>query len=247
MSGEAHGRIHVIKIGGSVLTGVAAYRQCAEAIARRIASEADERLVIVVSAQEGHTDALLAEARRLSPEPDQAALDLLWSSGEVRSAALLVLALRARGASAVALAVHEVGLRAEAGGAARLHTPLRLRDALAAHRIVVVPGFLATRASGGIVSLGRGGSDLTAVLIAAGLRAERCELIKDVPGYFTSDPAADPGAAHLERITMGRALAMADAGCDLVQRAAIEAAARARIPLTVRTLDEAARATSLEV
>jgi aspartate kinase len=240
-------RIHVVKIGGSVLTGLAAYRQCAEAIARRIETAPDGRIVVVVSAQQGETDALLAEACRLSPDPDRAALDLLWSAGEVRSVALLVLALRARGASAVALAVHEVGLRAEAGGAACLHTPLRLRDALAAHRIVVVPGFLATLATGRIVSMGRGGSDLTAVLIAAGLGAERCELIKDVPGYFTSDPAADPGAAHLERITMTRALAMADAGCDLVQRAAIEAAARARMPLTVRTLDDAARATRVEV
>ena len=88
------------------------------------------------------------------------------------------------------------------------------------------------------MSLGRGGSDLTAVLLAAGLGATRCELIKDVPGYFTSDPHRDSNALPIPFLTFEHALELAEEGCDLVQRKAIEAAARYDLPLVVRSLDE---------
>jgi aspartate kinase len=104
----------------------------------------------------------------------------------------------------------------------------------------VVPGFLGTDATNAVVSLGRGGSDLTAVLLAEGLRACRCELLKDVSGYFSSDPNRDPTARHLPTLTFEEALALADEGCDLVQRQAIEAAARCGLPIVIRCLDEAA-------
>ena len=91
------------------------------------------------------------------------------------------------------------------------------------HPVAVVPGFFATDSAGAVLSLGRGGSDLTAVLLAKGLGASRCELLKDVPGYFTSDPHGNPTARHLPDLTFEDALALADDGCDLVQRQAIEA------------------------
>jgi aspartate kinase len=109
---------------------------------------------------------------------------------------------------------------------------------LGKYSVAVVPGFFATDSTNAIVSLGRGGSDLTAVLLAEGLQACRCELVKDVPGYFTSDPHRDPTARPIAHLTFEKALELADAGCDLVQRNAIEAAARSGLPLVIRSLRE---------
>jgi aspartate kinase len=104
--------------------------------------------------------------------------------------------------------------------------------------VAIVPGFFGVKRSGGIVSLGRGGSDLTAVLLAARLGASRCELIKDVPGYFSADPTRDARAEHLPRLTFAEAMTIADEGCDLVQRRALETAAEYGLPLVVRNLRE---------
>jgi aspartate kinase len=166
---------------------------------------------------------------------------LLWSTGELRSVALLVLALQARGARATGLSVHETGLILPEGEREATHLQFDregLAQALAQHPVAVVPGFLACRPSGAIVSLGRGGSDLTAVLLAARLGAQRCELIKDVPGYFDRDPNRHADARHVPALRFEEALAMAEAGCDLVQRQAIEAALHFGLPLVVRSLDD---------
>jgi aspartate kinase len=120
---------------------------------------------------------------------------------------------------------------------------LRLLAALGTSRIVIVPGFLGVSAGGTVTSLGRGGSDLTAVLLAAGVRANVCELIKDVPGYFTADPHVQADARPIHDLTLDEALRMADAGCDLVQRAALAAAAAAGLHLVIRSMDAAAPVT----
>jgi aspartate kinase len=228
----------VIKIGGSVLTGAAGYDTAANWLRERL-STSDDRFVVVVSAEFGQTDALYREAAAAAAEPDPALLDLLWSTGETRSVALLGLRLRASGDAVAGVAVHETGLSVTAGGGPSANTirlnPLALRAALAAHRIVIVPGFLATRA-GQVVTLGRGGSDWSAVLLAAQLGASRCELIKDVDGYFTADPHADAQASLISSLDYTTALQMADAGCPLVQRQAIAEAAAARLPLVIRSL-----------
>lgn len=232
----------VWKIGGSVLTGVPAYREAAGAIAEARTGPPNERLVVVVSAESGCTDALLAEARTLCDPPDPEALDLLWSTGEQRSTARLVLALQALGVSSVGLNAHATGLRQThfAAGDDRLSlNPLRIRAAAAERRVVIVPGFVARGAGDVIRTLGRGGSDLSAVQLAHGLGAARCELVKDVPGYFSADPKQYPGARRLSRLTWRQALAFADAGCDLVQRAALAFASDMRMPLVIRGLDPA--------
>jgi aspartate kinase len=108
---------------------------------------------------------------------------------------------------------------------------------------VIVPGFLGIGPNGTITSLGRGGSDLTAVLLAASIRADACELIKDVPGYFTADPHARADAHPIHDLTIDEALRMADAGCNLVQRAALSAAATAGLPLVIRSMGAAAHTT----
>jgi aspartate kinase len=117
---------------------------------------------------------------------------------------------------------------------------MRLLAALAHARIVIVPGFLGVSPGGAVTSLGRGGSDLTAVLLAAAIRADACELIKDVPGYFTADPHRDAAAQPIHDLGIDEALRMADGGCDLVQRAALAAAAHADLHLVIRSMDAAA-------
>ena len=240
----AAGGVTVIKIGGSVLTGIAAYQRAASFVAQRKREHPEERLVVVVSAEHGVTDALLATARDIVDEPDAATLDLLWSTGELRSAALLALQLQAQGVRAAAVNVHQTGLTEPDvyAGAGRIGVRgLRLVAALAKYDVVVAPGFLARGDGDAVVSLGRGGSDLTAVLLAAGLGARQCELVKDVPGYFSADPHVDAAAAHLPNVDFEQALAMADAGCDLVQRQALEVARDRRLPLVVRAIDSETR------
>jgi aspartate kinase len=104
----------------------------------------------------------------------------------------------------------------------------------------VVPGFLATCRDGAIVSPGRGGSDLSAVLVAIGLKADRCELMKDVPGYFEADPNKNARAQHLPSLSFSQALEMAEQGCELVQLRALVAAAEVGLPLVIRSMDDRA-------
>ena len=221
----------VLKIGGSVLTGPAGYRQAAAFVARL--ADSGKRLVVVVSAEKGHTDALLDEARRYASEPDSGLLDLLWSTGELRSVALLTLLLRAAGTSAVGLNAHETGLVAHPD---RIDLqPDTLLASLTRASVVVVPGFLATKGHR-LVTLGRGGSDLSAVIIAARLGAPRCVLVKDVDGYYTADPVLDPSARLVPGIGYREALQLADAGCPLVQRDALAAGLDAGVEIVVRSL-----------
>jgi aspartate kinase len=237
-------QIVVLKIGGSVLTGTKAFRRAALFLKDRSKLTPNERLVVVVSAQKRATDRLERRARRIVREPGVRALDLLWSTGELHSVALLALHLQAIGVSSAGLNVHETGLQFSSDLQPRLARPRlasgHLKAALAEHAVVVVPGFLATRWDGVIVSLGRGGSDFSAVLLAIGLRASRCELVKDVPGYFADDPHKDGQALHLSSLSFEEALEMADRGCELVQRQALRAAGEANLPLVICSLDERA-------
>ena len=236
----ARGReIAVVKIGGSILINAGAYRRAAIFVRSMLRANPEERFVVVVSAQEGATDSLERSARKIHREPNSATRDLLWSTGEIRSVALLTLHLEALGVHAAPLNIHEAGLTlpetVREAGHIRLNAG-RLAGVLADFPVAVVPGFFATNAASQIVSLGRGGSDLTAVLLAEGLRACRCELIKDVPGYFTADPHQDSAARHIPFLSFEQAISMAAEGCNLVQRQAIEAAARCALPLVIRSV-----------
>jgi len=228
--------IAVLKLGGSILRDASSYRSWALFIRDRLRNEPWMRLVIVVSARYGETDDLLALATSLSAIPDSQTLDLLWSSGEIKSAATLALAFQALGIRAIALDVHQSGM----GWIERLDVdPFPVRRALEAHEVVIVPGFLASAGDGRVVTLGRGGSDLSAVAIAAALGAGQCELLKDVPGYFTADPHVDPNAEHLPAVDYRGALQMAHDGCDLVQAAALDAVRRARRAIVYVSCDPA--------
>ena len=230
--------VAVLKIGGSVLSGDDPYRRAASFLRDEV-TRTRTRIVAVVSAEYGHTDRLWNEAASVADVVDDDARDLLWSTGELRSVALLTIALRATGLSATGLNVHQTGLKVgdrEASVEGLILNPLPLRGAIGRHDVVVVPGFLATCRQQ-VVTLGRGGSDWSAVALAAALHASRCELIKDVPGYFTADPRTVTDAALIEALDYTTALEMADNGCPLVQRQAIEHARRAQLPLVVRSFD----------
>ena len=147
------------------------------------------------------------------------------------------------------LALLSANARAETAVSAAMPACVREVDHQVGHWRAALRGYVwaadprsnrafATDSEDAIASLGRGGSDLAAVLLATGLQACRCELIKDVPGYFTTDPHRDTSARHLPRLSFKEALQFADSGCDLVQRKAIDAAQRSRLPLIVRSLNE---------
>jgi aspartate kinase len=216
------------------------YRRAAEFIQERLRN-AEDRLVVVVSAQSGMTDGLERAAQQIVPTPDRRAMDLLWATGELGSVALLTMHLHRLSIRAVGLNVHEMGLTTSGTENSWCGIALNaemFKEAIRHHRVAVVPGFLATNAAGAIVSLGRGGSDLTAVLLSIHLGAPQCELVKGVGGYFTRDPRSDPSAAHIRTLTYRQALEMADNGCELVQREAIEAAADSKLSILIRGMGE---------
>jgi aspartate kinase len=236
-------RIVVIKLGGSVLVDDESYRSAARFLVRRLHRCSEERFVVVVSARKGLTDELARMAHGITEYPNPRTLDLLWSTGEMRSVALLTLHLEELGVAAVGLNVHETGLRFNGFGrvdASVEALSIELRRAFDDCSVAVVPGFFATLSNGTMVYLGRGGSDLSAVVLADGLEAEQCELIKDVRGYFMEDPNVHHRAEHLDRLSYELALEMADAGCELVQPQAIEMARGAGLRLVVRSLEDAA-------
>jgi aspartate kinase len=243
MDGCSARKTVVIKVGGSVLVNEASYRRVARFLVHRLHKCSRERFVVVVSAQQGLTGELEAFARGVTKYPNPRMLDLLWSTEEIRSVALLTLHLEELGVAAVGLNIHETGLRLDGGSLNELNvTSLsgELRRAFDDSSVVVVPGFFATLMNGTVVSLGRGGSDLTAVLLAEELEADQCELIKDVGGYFTQDPNVHEKAEPLESLSYEQALEIAGVGCELVQVQAIKAARAANVRVVVRSLDDSA-------
>src|SRR5713226_7968062 len=242
MDGCRLGRVVVIKLGGSVLVDDEAYSQAARFLVSRLHECSEERFLTVVSAQNGHTDELEKLARGITRYPDPRTVDLLWATGEMRSVALLTLHLEELGVRVVGLNIHEMGLHlneAEKAGPIIQVVSQQIKRALEGHSVVVVPGFFGTKEGGIIASLGRGGSDLSAVLLADEFDAARCELIKDVEGYFTEDPDSNPGANYLPWISYETGVEMPERGCGLVQRVALEAARQRGLQLVVRKLDGA--------
>jgi aspartate kinase len=241
MDGRCSGKTVVIKLGGSVLVDEESYRQAARFLVRRFHRCGGDRLLTVVSARNGRTDELEAVARKVTVYPNPRTLDLLWSTEEIRSVALLTLHLEELGVAAVGLNVHEMGLRCTPSRQAQPRVEVlsaEVHRAFDDHSVVIVPGFFGSLMSGTMVSLGRGGSDLTAVLLADEFETGRCELIKDVPGYFTQDPHTSSCATYLPWISYETAIEMAESGCELVQRVAIEAARKRGLQLVVRSLDD---------
>lgn len=230
----------VQKYGGTSVGSV----ERLQAVAKRVAACRNEGhdLVVVVSAMGHTTDELTALARAISPDPPQREMDMLLATGEQVSIALLSMALQAEGVPAVSMTGPQVGIVTEsAHGRARILEVRteRVRRRLQEGQVVVVAGFQGTTAGSGgtqeITTLGRGGSDTSAVALAAALGADACEIYTDVPGVLSTDPRQVPEAQLMEQVSCDEMLELASLGAAVLHPRAVEIARNYGVPLVVRS------------
>ncbi|PPG95951.1 aspartate kinase [Rathayibacter rathayi] len=227
----------VQKFGGSSVADAESIKR----VAKRIVAtkQAGNDVVVAVSAMGDTTDDLLELAHQVTPIPAPRELDMLLSSGERISMALLAMAIKSMGFEARSFTGSQAGMITDAQhGAARIVdiTPVRLREALDENAVVIVAGFQGfNRDTKDITTLGRGGSDTTAVALAAGLGADTCEIYTDVDGVFTADPRVVKKARKLDRITSEEMLEFAAAGAKVLHIRAVEFARRHGVTLHVRS------------
>ena len=209
-----------------------------QAVAEKIIGYRDQghQLVVVVSAMSGETDRLLALAGAMSERPTPRELDVLLATGEQATIALLSMALEERGCAARSYTGAQVHILTD-----NAHNKARIREIdadrvaadLATQHVVVVAGFQGVDENGNITTLGRGGSDTTAVALAAALKADECQIFTDVDGVYTTDPRIEPDARRLQRITFEEMLEMASLGSKVLQIRAVEFAGKYNVPLRV--------------
>jgi aspartate kinase len=227
----------VQKFGGSSVADAESIKR----VAKRIVAtkQAGNDVVVAVSAMGDTTDDLLELAHQVTPMPAPRELDMLLSSGERISMALLAMAIKSMGFEARSFTGSQAGMITDAQhGAARIVdiTPVRLREALDENAVVIVAGFQGfNRDTKDITTLGRGGSDTTAVALAAGLGADTCEIYTDVDGVFTADPRVVKRARKLDRISSEEMLELAAAGAKVLHIRAVEFARRHGVTLHVRS------------
>ncbi len=249
---DAPGPIVVDKFGGSVLRRPEDIAAAVAAVAEQRAAGA--RPVVVVSAFEGVTDTILRAAAVLLPDGGRALhesrhpadwplareTDRALATGEALSAALFALGLEGRGIPARSFSGAEAGIRTAAahlGAEVRRVLPRRVREAMAQGLVPVVAGFQGIGSHGELTTLGRGGTDLSAVVLSVALRADRCELFKDTGGVMEADPHLVPGARFLPVVDALQLELLAELGSEVVHPVAIRRARRARLRLVVRALE----------
>ncbi len=225
----------VHKYGGTSVNGPERIR----AVARRIAAahSAGNDMVVVVSAMGDATDELIALARQVSPSPNRREMDMLLTTGERVSMALVAMALHDLGVEAISFTGSQSGILTDSAHAnARIVAirPERILAELARRRVVIVAGFQGvcpeTRE---ITTLGRGGSDTSAVAVAAALKADECLIYTDVDGVYTTDPRIVPEARRLHTISFEEMLEMASLGSKVLQIRSVEFAGKYRVPMRV--------------
>mgnify|MGYP001310633194 FL=1 len=224
----------VQKYGGTSVGSVERIEAVADRIAKNHAT--GDQLIVVVSAMSGDTNRLLGLASDLTPKPSPRELDVLVSTGEQVSMALLSMALHARGIPALSLKGSQVAIRTDSfHNKARIQSidDRRLRSELAAGKVVVVAGFQGVDEKGETTTLGRGGSDTSAVALAAAIKADECQIYTDVDGVYTTDPRVVDGARRLESITFEEMLEMASMGSKVLQLRSVEFAGKYSVPLRV--------------
>ncbi len=234
----------VQKYGGTSISGPDRIRAVAERVGRTI--RRGHRVVVVVSAMAGETDRLISLARDLASEPDERELDLLLSSGEQVATSLMVIALKGLGYPARPFVGRRVGIVTDSS-----HTNARIRSvsaveissALQEGMITVVAGFQGVDENQDVTTLGRGGSDLTAVALAAALGADRCQICTDVNGVYTADPRLVPAARRLDRVSYDEMLEMASLGAKVLQARAVEVAKKYNVALEVMSSFEEGKGT----
>jgi aspartate kinase len=224
----------VHKYGGTSMGSVERIKN----VARRVAKwhAAGHQMVVVPSAMSGETNRLIALAKEIQAQPDPRELDMIASTGEQVSVGLLAMALQAIGVPAVSYAGWQVPVRTDdAYTKARIESieDTRVRADLAAGRVVIITGFQGVDGAGNITTLGRGGSDTSAVAVAAALNAEECLIYTDVDGVYTTDPRIVPEARRLDRVTFEEMLEMASLGSKVLQIRSVEFAGKYRVKTRV--------------
>ncbi|MFP4261708.1 MAG: aspartate kinase [Opitutales bacterium] len=226
----------VQKYGGTSVADVDRIRN----VARRVKEtyDAGNQVVVVVSARSGVTNELIARAKALNPEPDDREMDMLLTVGEQETIALTAMALHAMGVPAVSRTGREAGIVTDSA-----HTRARItsisggdmKAQLDAGKVVIMAGFQGQTPEGQITTLGRGGSDLSAIAIAAGLKADLCQICTDVDGVYTADPRVVSNARKLDTISYEEMLELASSGSKVMQNRAVEFAQKYDVVFEVRS------------
>ncbi|TKI68985.1 aspartate kinase [Sulfurimonas crateris] len=226
----------VQKFGGTSVGDLDRIQNVANRVAKT--KKAGNDVVVVVSAMSGETNKLVSYAEHFSKNPARAEMDMLLSSGERVTASLLAIALSEMGYDAVSMTGRKAGIVTD-----NIHTKARIEEinpsvmheAIKEGKIVVVAGFQGVSQDGNVTTLGRGGSDLSAVAIAGALKADLCEIYTDVSGIFTTDPRIEPKAKKLEKISYDEMLELASLGAKVLQNRSVELAKKLNVNLVTRT------------
>lgn len=226
----------VQKYGGTSVGSIEKIRNVAQRVLEYYTQ--GNQLVVVLSAMAGQTDGLIKLAKQVCEDPDPRELDVLMATGEQVSVALFSMAAKSMGYDARSLLGFQVGIRTDQlYGKARIHEidTKRVMAELEKGRIVAVAGFQGLDENGNITTLGRGGSDTTAVALAAALKADVCEIYTDVPGVFTTDPNICPKARKMEYISYEEMLELASLGAKVLEIRSVEFAKKFNVPIHVRS------------
>ncbi len=226
--------LYVQKFGGSSVANIERIGQVADKVQRFHAE--GHQVVVVLSAMSGETNRLLELAQQVDAHPSPRELDMMVSTGEQVTIALLAIALEKRGVPAQSMTGWQAGIRTDSAFAkARVEEidGSHISQLLNAGKVVVVAGFQGLDADQNITTLGRGGSDTTAVALAAVLKADECQIYTDVDGVYTTDPRVEPKARRLESITFEEMLEMASQGSKILQIRSVEFAGKYNVPLRV--------------
>ncbi len=222
------------KFGGATVETTEKLAKVAERI--KVQKKKGDQIVVVVSAMGKTTDRLLALAHELSEEPPLREMDTLLNTGEMVSMALLSIALNSKDCPAIGLCGHQAGIQTDQffsnASISEINTQ-KIVEALAQDQVVVVAGFQGQTSNGELTTLGRGGSDTTALALAASLGADRCEILKDVPAVFSADPRVVPEARSLSELHYDQLLDMTYWGAKVLQYRSVEIAKHFQIPLYV--------------
>ncbi|MBR6301701.1 aspartate kinase [bacterium] len=226
----------VQKFGGTSVADIDKIKNVAKTVIREKNNGHD--IVVVVSAMGHTTDHLVKMAKDINPSPSAREMDMLLSTGECVSIALLTMAIQAQGYKAVSFNASQIGILTE-----NVHSKARIVDIsteklkknLDEGNIIVVAGFQGVTEDGEITTLGRGGSDTSAVALAAALNAERCDIYTDVEGVYTTDPRVVPKASRLDTISYEEMLELAHAGANVLHPRSVETAKQYSVPLRVRS------------
>jgi aspartate kinase len=226
----------VQKYGGTSVGTIERIRRVADCVEK--AHKDGHLVVVVLSAMSGETDRLLKLAHEVTSLPDDRELDMLLSTGERVTIALLAMELRGRGLHARSYTGRQVGIMTDSAHTKARITRVkadRIREALTKGTIPIVAGFQGINEESDVTTLGRGGSDLTAVALAAALKADRCIIYTDVDGVYTSDPNIVPAAGRIDKISYEEMLEMASLGAKVLQSRSVEFAAKFNVPVEVNS------------